>query len=63
MSFQFSKTGLKPEPSRDGMMGMTPMAGPGEPGVPEREWGLSAGQVVAVVLAIVVLCEVIGLLG
>ena len=34
-----------------------------EPGpVAEREWGLSAGQVVAVVLVILAVCEVIGLL-
>lgn len=38
-----------PEPGREG---------PGP--LPEREWGLSAGQVVAVVLAIVAACEVIG---
>ena len=29
---------------------------------PEREWGLSAGQVVAVVLAILAASEVIGLI-
>ena len=43
--------GAPPEPGRD----------PG-PALPEREWGLSAGQVVAVVLAILAACEVIGLL-
>ena len=30
--------------------------------LPEREWSLSAGQVVAAVLTIVALCEVIDLL-
>ena len=30
--------------------------------LPEREWGLSAGQVVAVVLAIIAACEVLGLI-
>lgn len=44
-----------PEPGRGGA---GPIAGP----VAEREWGLSAKQVVAAVLAIVVACEVIGLL-
>lgn len=34
----------------------------GGPALPEREWGLSAGQVVAVVLTILAVCEVIGLL-
>ncbi len=32
----------------------------GGPGLPEREWGLSAGQVTVAVLAIVALCEVFG---
>lgn len=39
-----------PEPERD-------------PPPPEREWGLSAGQVAAVVLTIIAACELIGLLG
>ena len=34
----------------------------GGPPLPEREWGLSAGQVVAVVLAILAASELIGLL-
>ncbi len=38
----------------------SPEGGP-EP-LPEREWGLSAWQVVAAVLAIVAACEVIGAL-
>ena len=29
--------------------------------LPDREWGLSAGQVVAVVLTILAVCELIGL--
>ena len=33
-----------------------------EPVVAEREWGLTAGQVVLAVLAILAVCEVIGLL-
>lgn len=38
---------------------------PGSPGsaLPEREWGLTAGQVVLVVVAIVAACEVIGAFG
>lgn len=32
------------------------------PVLPEREWGLSARQTVAIVLAILAVCEVIGLL-
>ena len=36
--------------------------GPPQEALPEREWGLTAGQVVAVVLAIVAACEVFGLL-
>lgn len=37
---------------------------PGElaPVLPEREWGLSAGQTTAIVLVILAACEVIGLL-
>ena len=42
------KWGVGPEPG-------------GEP-VAEREWGLTAGQVVLAVLAILAVCEVIGLL-
>ena len=30
--------------------------------LPEREWGLTAGQTTAIVLAILAVCEVIGLL-
>lgn len=33
------------------------------PALPDREWGLSAMQVLAVVVVIVAVCEVIGLLG
>lgn len=29
--------------------------------LPDREWGLSAGQVVAIVLVIVAACEIVGL--
>ena len=36
--------------------------GPGAGPLPEREWGLSAGQVVVVVLAIIAVCELIGVL-
>lgn len=54
-AFQPSSTGPTstshpaPEPGREG---------PGP--LPDREWGLSASQVVAVVLAIVAACELIG---
>lgn len=34
-----------------------------EPPPPEREWGLSAGQVTLAVLLILAACEVIGMLG
>ena len=34
----------------------------GIPNLPDREWGLTAGQVVAIVLAIVAACEVFGLI-
>ncbi len=39
-----------------------PPANPGS-ALPEREWGLTAGQVVLVVVAIVAACELIGALG
>lgn len=39
-----------------------PDRGDGGPALPEREWGLTAGQVVAAVLAILAACELIGLL-
>ena len=47
-------SGFTPDPVWPGSMGREPM--------PEREWGLTAGQVVAVVLAIVAACELIGAL-
>jgi hypothetical protein len=39
-----------------------PQPEPGREPLPDREWGLSAGQVVAVVLAIVAASELIGML-
>ena len=56
-AFEPSGTGSRrtvqgaPEPGRED-------GGP----VAEREWGLSAGQVAAVVAAIVAACEVVGML-
>ncbi len=48
-----------PEP-RTRPHGTAPHPDPWEPG-PEPEWGLSAGQVTALVLAILAACELMGL--
>jgi hypothetical protein len=45
-----------------GALHPAPKPGPELTALPEREWGLSAAQVVAVVMAIVAVSEVIGLL-
>ena len=52
--------GLGFHPQSDQGLGDREAAGP-EP-LPEREWGLSAGQVVVVVLSIIAVCELIGVL-
>ena len=52
--------GLGFHPQSDHALGDREAPGP-EP-LPEREWGLSAGQVVVVVLSIIAVCELIGVL-
>lgn len=55
--------GFKPSPTRPlGTLGTAPEPPPGRDPMPEPEWGLSAGQVVAAVLVILAACEAIGAL-
>ena len=60
---QHSSFGFHPDPG--GPLGPTRTTAP-EPGgpeaMPEREWGLSAGQVAAAVLVIIAFCELVGLM-
>ena len=60
-SFTNQGFGFQPSPTRPcGAQDTAPEPGSGREPLPEPEWSLSAGQVVAAVLMILAACEAIG---